>query len=67
MSSLQRREGPFNRSDIFDLPDDAVIHTYKSPEMIQIIVAGIPMEFGYVAGGPMWLPSELMTSIDKWR
>ncbi len=67
MSSLQRREGPFNRSDIFDLPDDAVVHTYKNPEMIQIIVAGIPMEFGYVAGGPMWLPSELMTSIDKWR
>lgn len=67
MSSLQRRDGPFNRAEIFDLPDDAVIHTYKSPEMIQIIVAGIPMEFGYIAGGPMWLPSELMTSIDKWR
>jgi len=67
MSSLLRREGPFNRSEIFDLPDDSVIHTYKSPEMIQIIVAGIPMEFGYIAGGPMWLPSELMTSIDKWQ
>lgn|GEM_PF-5047690 len=66
MSSLQRRDSPFNRAEIFDLPDDAVIHTYKSPEMIQIIVGGIPMEFGYIAGGPMWLPSELMTSIDKW-
>ena len=67
MNSLQRREGPFNRSEIFDLPDDAIIHTYKSPEMIQIIVAGIPMEFGYVAGGPLWLPAELITSIDKWK
>jgi len=67
MAALQTRPGPFNRSEIFDLPDDAIIHTFKNPEMIQIIVAGIPMEFGYVAGGPMWLPSELMTSIDKWR
>ena len=67
LNTMQRREGPFNRADIFDLPDDAVMHTLKSPEMIQIIVAGIPMEFGYVAVGPMWLPPEMMTSIDKWR
>lgn len=62
LRSMQLREGPFNRTEIFDLPDESIIPTLKGPEMIQIIVAGIPMEFGYVAAGPMWLPSEMITS-----
>ena len=61
------REGPIYRPDIFDLPDDAVIHTYKSPEMIQIIVFGSEAEWGLVAVGPERLPAMKMTSIDKWR
>ena len=66
-SSRYRRGEPGARPEILDLPDDAVIHTFAFPEKIQIIVAGMQIEFGYISQARSVPHTDSITLIDKWR